>query len=544
MAVIEYMNVILGMNHQGFDKSVDAAANKIRKVNQVFQGSFFGSMGGSLAAGGIAKLSGALIGFGGDAIRLAADAETAAISFEVLTGSADKASQLISNMRKLDQSSPLNFEDFQQAGKTMLGFGLSADEATKRMEQLSAISLGNSDRFSQLSLAFSQTTAAGRLMGQEVLQFVNAGFNPLQQISQMTGESMAELKARMEAGGISVEEVGRAFDRATGKGGLFFGMNEKLADSTSGQLAKLQGDFTAIARGIGEGIAPALRESVDLIRQFSAPGSQMASFFTKAAEQAGDTFRFYKGLVELAATGDFGSLERLINDVDTRNAIEKANSFKHKPTADEQARIDKRMAEIQKQKDLEKQFEDQRKKEDEAYQKRLDKQTENLNGLRQQLELEEKTLLTKDEQLRQQAASLAYYGKERQEAYQMLKQMEKIKQLKQDQEDLAQMTKDMSGSLLTADIEKAAGLLQRGFLSGSQFDSILGREASRIAEGRVVERRDSPTAMAGSVEAYKLFIERDQHQAKQTEIAMRSQEALTDIRAELKSRQLLGVAKR
>jgi len=447
-------------------------------------------------------------------------------------------------MRKLDQSSPLNFEDFQQAGKTMLGFGLSADEATKRMEQLSAISLGNSDRFSQLSLAFSQTTAAGRLMGQEVLQFVNAGFNPLQQISQMTGESMAELKARMEAGGISVEEVGRAFDRATGKGGLFDGMNQKLADSTAGQLAKLQGDFTAIARGIGEGLNPALRDAVDLLRQFTNPGSEASSFFTKVSQQAGDVARFYMGLAEFGVSGNFSSLEKLIGDIDTRNAQELANSYKHKNTPEEQARIDKRMQEIQAQKDMEKALEDARKKEDDDYQKRLDKQTENLNGLRQQLELEEKTLLTKDEQLKAQAASLAYYGKERQEAYQMLKQMEKIKQLKQDQEDLAQMTKDMSGSLLSADIEKAAGLLQRGFLSGSQFDSILGREASRIAEGRVVERRDSPTAMAGSVEAYKLFIERDQQQAKQTEIAMRSQEALTDIRAELKSRQLLGVAKR
>ncbi len=544
MAVIEYMSVILGMNHQGFDKSVDAAANKIRKVNQVFQGSFFGSMGGSLAAGGIAKLSGALIGFGGDTIRLAADAETAAISFEVLTGSADKASQLIQNMRKLDQSSPLNFEDFQQAGKTMLGFGLSADEATKRMEQLSAISLGNSDRFSQLSLAFSQTTAAGRLMGQEVLQFVNAGFNPLQQISKMTGESMAELKARMEAGGVSVQEVGRAMDFATGKGGLFDGMNKKLADSTSGQLAKLTGDFTAIARGIGEGLNPALRDAVDLLRQFTNPGSEASSFFTKVSQQAGDVARFYMGLAEFGVSGNFSSLEKLIGDIDTRNAQELANSYKHKNTPEEQARIDKRMQEIQAQKDMEKALEDARKKEDDDYQKRLDTTAKKLDALREELKIEQQKQLSVDEQLKAKAAAIGYYDKERAEAYSLLRQMQDIKDAAIAIERQKEAMDLINPNSLSGDVMSAASLFRDGFLNRSQLNTVLGREAQALAESSVANRRDQPTAMAGSVEAYKLFLERDSNRAKELEVASRARDHLANIEKELMNRQLLGVAKR
>jgi len=83
-----------------------------------------------------------------------------------------------------------------------------------------------------------------------------------------------------------------------------------------------------------------------------------------------------------------------------------------------------------------------------------------------------------------------------------------------------------------------------GFMTQAEFDAFAIRKTNEIGEGQVASRRDTPTAMAGSVEAYRLFLERDQEQARQTEIALRSQEALTDIRAELKSRGLLGVARR
>ena len=67
---------------------------------------------------------------------------------------------------------------------------------------LGDVSQGNKERFDSLTLAFAQVGSAGKLSGQDLLQFVNAGFNPLNEISKMTGESMAELKERMSAGGV------------------------------------------------------------------------------------------------------------------------------------------------------------------------------------------------------------------------------------------------------------------------------------------------------------------------------------------------------
>lgn len=93
--------------------------------------------------------------------------------------------------------------------------------------------MGNADRFQHLALAFAQVSAAGKLTGQDLLQMVNAGFNPLQEISKKTGKSISELKDDMADGAISVKMVEDAMKGATSEGGRFFGGMEKASKTFS-----------------------------------------------------------------------------------------------------------------------------------------------------------------------------------------------------------------------------------------------------------------------------------------------------------------------
>lgn len=199
-------------------------------------------------------------------IQLAAELETNKIAFEVMTGSAGKAEQMLNQFKQLDVRSPIAYGDFATAGKTLLQFGMQADTVPATLERLSAISLGNTAQFQSLALAFGQVQANGRLMGGEVLQMINAGFNPLQEISRTTGISMVELKKQMEAGGISAKMVADAFKSATEAGGLFVGMNERLANSMAGQWSKLEGDIKAAAITLGTDLMPLLKEAIEMIR--------------------------------------------------------------------------------------------------------------------------------------------------------------------------------------------------------------------------------------------------------------------------------------
>jgi tape measure domain-containing protein len=210
---------------------------------------------------GFASVSAAVNAFK-KSIELAAEFEASKAAFSVLTGSKSVAGALMVEFRELDKASPLAAASFERAGKTLLGYGISVRTLVPTLKHLSEISMGNDERFQSLALAMGQVTANGRLMGQEVLQMVNAGFNPLQQISEDTGISMIELKKRMEAGGISAQMVAESLRRATSEGGRFYQMNEMMSKTLMGNIAKLETSFQNLQRTAGTSLGKIAKEEI------------------------------------------------------------------------------------------------------------------------------------------------------------------------------------------------------------------------------------------------------------------------------------------
>ena len=228
----------------------------------------------------------------------AAGMEDLTIQMGMLAGSTEKARQMIKIFRDEAAKSPLSSEDYAKAAKTLMAFGMSADDSLPIMRSLADISMGNSERFESLALAFAQTTAAGRLMGQEVLQFVNAGFNPLQQISLRTGESMATLKKRMEDGGISAKEVTQAFIDATSAGGKFYKAIELGANTTSAKIAQTKDNIDklqiAFGTGFNEGLKNALNAANNILPKLEGRFKNAGEFIGIAITDAisGNTKKF------------------------------------------------------------------------------------------------------------------------------------------------------------------------------------------------------------------------------------------------------------
>jgi tape measure domain-containing protein len=243
------------IDQETFRRAVDKS-NKSLKESQTSTSSAISSIKGMAAA----YLSVQTVA---KSINLASQVEDATIAFEVLTGSAKDGALLFEQIRKFAAESPVTFSNAADATKTMMSFGIAAQDVQKNLQMLSDVTGGNNDRFKMLSLAFSQTTAAGRLMGQDLLQMINAGFNPLQQISKTTGESMIELKKRMEDGGISSQEVRQAFEDATSAGGMFHGMTERLAGTVSGKLNIALSDLEQKAASAGQAMGPLLIQLLD-----------------------------------------------------------------------------------------------------------------------------------------------------------------------------------------------------------------------------------------------------------------------------------------
>lgn len=241
-----------------FDTRVDSSGFKsgIEKLGSIAK------TGLKVTATAIGAVSGAFGAAVLSGVKYNSQMEQYITSFGTMLGSAEEATKLVNNLKEMGAKTPFETSDLAKASQTLLAFGTSAEDLLPTLQMLGDVSQGNKERFDSLTLAFAQVGSAGKLSGQDLLQFVNAGFNPLNEISKMTGESMAELKERMSAGGVSAEEVAEAFKHATSEGGQFYQATEAQSQTFNGQMSTLKDNAMSFIGELTQGVTNTLKDSV------------------------------------------------------------------------------------------------------------------------------------------------------------------------------------------------------------------------------------------------------------------------------------------
>lgn len=218
---------------------------------------------------------GVLKALGSEIVRVRGEFQSTQTAIETLVGK-DMAGNLIPQIKELAKISPLTMSDMVGAEKMMLGFNIQAEDTIKYLKALSDVSMGDSQRFNSLTLAFSQMSAAGKLMGQDLNQMINAGFNPLQIMADKTGKSISILKEEMSKGAISAEMVQQAFIDATSAGGKFYNMSENASKTINGQLSMMQDAINTVFNELGtksEGvIMDGIQMTTSLIQNYETVG--------------------------------------------------------------------------------------------------------------------------------------------------------------------------------------------------------------------------------------------------------------------------------
>ena len=223
--------------------------------------------------------AGVLKALGSEIIRVRGEFQSMQTAIETMVGK-DMAGQLIPQIKELAKISPLTMSDMVGAEKMMLGFNIQAEDTIKYLKAISDISMGESNKFNSLTLAFSQMSAAGKLMGQDLNQMINAGFNPLQIISEKTGKSIATLKDEMSKGAVSAEMVQQAFIDATSAGGKFYNMSENASKTINGQLSMMQDALDSVFNELGTKsesvIMDGIQMTTSLIQNYETVGKVLA----------------------------------------------------------------------------------------------------------------------------------------------------------------------------------------------------------------------------------------------------------------------------
>lgn len=231
---------------------------------------------------------------------------SAEVSLETMIGE-EQAKKLLSQTKQYAKISPLEFMDIQSSTEMMIGFNIEAEKVPRYIEAIGDISRGNSQKFQSLSLAFSQMSAAGKLMGQDLNQMINAGFNPLQFIAEKTGKTIAQLKDEMSKGAISAEMVQQAFIDATSAGGKFYGMSQKQSEEVAGQMSILSDTISNKLNEIGESneglIKTGIKGATALVDNYEEIGKAITILIT--------TYGTYKAALVLSTLLEEGGSKAL-----------------------------------------------------------------------------------------------------------------------------------------------------------------------------------------------------------------------------------------
>jgi tape measure domain-containing protein len=270
-------------NSEQLRRDAAAAISEIRRIGGAAQSmgekldDTFKRLGGTMVS--IFTIQQAAV-FAKEIVRVRGEVEALEISFETLLGNRSKAEALMSEIKTFASSTPMQLGDLAKGAQTLLGFNIEAEKVMPILRQIGDISMGSAERFNSLILAFSQMSSTGKLMGQDLLQMINAGFNPLATIAEQTGKSIGELKEEMSAGSISAEMVANAFASAAGEGGKFYGMLDKQSQGIAGSLSNLQGAIEDMFNAMGtenQGIiTDVISGATELVQNYKTVGETLA----------------------------------------------------------------------------------------------------------------------------------------------------------------------------------------------------------------------------------------------------------------------------
>lgn len=203
---------------------------EVEGLNTVNLGGFFSTVGKIASTIGV----GAILG---KTVKDGMEQEMRNVSFDVLFGGVDNAKQMIDQISDYAAKSPYGKAGLSEATQMMAGFGVAQEKIMPNMKMIGDIAMGNEQKFQSLALVLSQVSSMGYMQGNDKLQFINAGFNPLVELEKMTGKSSAQLNEMMSKGQISIKMIEDALKHATSEGGQFYGMIDKINGTASGQWA-------------------------------------------------------------------------------------------------------------------------------------------------------------------------------------------------------------------------------------------------------------------------------------------------------------------
>jgi tape measure domain-containing protein len=202
------------------------------------------------------------------------------ISFGTMLKSKDKANDLMAQMTDLAAKTPFGLEEVSEGAKRLLAFQVPAEEVTETLRRMGDVAAGLGVPMGQLIHVYGQVKAKGKLMTDDLYQFMNAGIPIIAELSKVVGKSETEIKDMVSAGKIGFPEVQAVIKNMTNEGGLFFNLMAEQSKSLGGQISNLGDSFDQMLNDIGKAsegyISGAIQGVTFLVENYKTLGKVIA----------------------------------------------------------------------------------------------------------------------------------------------------------------------------------------------------------------------------------------------------------------------------
>lgn len=252
MAVIGDLVTRLGVDGQKFQSGLDKARGDARSfasdITKIVSGIALYDIGKSAVTG--------LFGLGKSTVELAATAETAAVQFKVLTGSAEEAASVMKQINKFAADTPFESMEITQAAKQLIAFGGSSKTVIAELQTLGDLAAGMGIPLGELAEIYGKARIQGRLFMDDINLLQGRGINVTAELAKEFGN----VREAVEKGQVNFSHLEKALKAMTSEGGAFFGMVVDMSATFDGQLSTLIDNVKTIGRGIGEMLLPPLKD--------------------------------------------------------------------------------------------------------------------------------------------------------------------------------------------------------------------------------------------------------------------------------------------
>lgn len=202
--------------------------------------------------------------------EVTAEFELQRVALGSLLQSQDKANELFGQITNLAVRSPFTIKELNTYTKQLAAYNIQYENLFDTTKMLADVSAGLGVDIGRLILAFGQVKAATVLRGTEVRQFTEAGFGILGELAKYYTElegklvSVGDVQDRITKKMVKFADVEEIFKRVTSAGGMFYNMQEKMADTLYGKWSNLTDRIDLMLNEIGQNNMGILNLLVDV----------------------------------------------------------------------------------------------------------------------------------------------------------------------------------------------------------------------------------------------------------------------------------------